>query len=376
MATLSTKSFTELVREQVTAIQGAVSGLVDLAIGSILRSIIEANAGAVGMWLQGMILQLLATTRAATSSGDDLDSWVGDYGLTRLPATYATGDVTFSRFTSSGQIVVPFNASIQTGDGEQQYVVAVDSGNSNYSETLGGYIMADAVGSISVPIEAVTAGAAGNAQAGQINTITTAIPGVDTVTNPLTFTSGEDAESDADLRVRFVAYLASLARATKAAIGYAISSVQSGVTYQLVENESYAGSADLGYFYAVVDDGSGSPGVEFLNSVANAIEQYRAFTIRYGVYAPVTVNATVVMTATIDTGYDATATKLLVQEALQAHINGLIIGEDLPYTRLAQVAYDASEGVINITSVTLNGGTSDLTATVKQIIKATSVTVN
>ena len=69
---LTTKDFSTIVSDMVTAIQGAAAVLVDLTIGSILRATVEANA-AVVLWLQGLILQLLATTRAATSNATDLD---------------------------------------------------------------------------------------------------------------------------------------------------------------------------------------------------------------------------------------------------------------------------------------------------------------
>jgi len=376
MTTLNTKNFTTLVRDQVTAIQGAVRGLVDLSIGSILRSIVEANSSAVGLWLQGLILQLLATTRAATSSGIDLDSWVADFGLTRLAAVFASGQVTFSRFTASGQVVIPINSSVETADGTQQYIVTIDTTNPAYSPSLGGYVLADTVGSINVLVTAVTAGTGANAQAGQINTITQALPGVDTVYNSLTFANGVDAESDSALRTRFIAYLASLSKATKAAIGFAITSLQQGLSYSLTENFNYAGAAQNGYFYAVVDDGTGTPPGSLITTVNNAIDAVRPFTSTFGVYAPSVVNVDTVMTATIAAGYDATATKALIASNVSTYINSLALGQSLNYTRIAQVAYDASPGVFNISGVTLNGATADITATNKQVIKSHTMTVS
>ena len=86
MATLETKDFDTLVEEQAAIVQGSSSrALLDFSIGSILRAIVEAYA-AVAMWLQGLILSVLSLTRAATSSGSDLDSWMADFGLTRLAA--------------------------------------------------------------------------------------------------------------------------------------------------------------------------------------------------------------------------------------------------------------------------------------------------
>lgn len=371
---ITNQDFTTLVRNQVTAIQGASKVLVDLTVGSILRAVVEANA-AVILWLQGLILQLLAITRAATSSGADLDSWVGDFGLTRLAAVAASGQVSFARFTPSQQAVVPVGTTIQTGDGAQQFAVTLDTTNPAYSASLGGYVLAAGVASINVPVAAVTAGAGGNVSAGQINTLTQALPGVDTVSNAAAFTNGVDAESDAALRIRFIAFVASLSKATKGAVGYAITSLKQGVIYTLVENQQYNGTTDYGYFYVVVDDGTGSPGSTFLSNVANAIDAVRGVSIRFGVFAPVVVTANAGMTITTAAGYDHNAVVALVVAALRSYINALTLGQTLTYSRLAQVAYDASPGVTNVTAVTLNGGTADVTATSQQVIKAGTLTV-
>lgn len=365
---INTQTFTALVRGAVAAVQGASSALLDFTVGSILLSVTEAFAG-VAQWLQGLVLQVAAITRAATSSGSDLDSWVNDFGVTRLAAVSASGSVTFSRFTSTSQALIPVGQTVQTLDGSQQYAVTVDTTNSAYSASLFGYVLAAGVSSITVPVVALVAGSAANALAGQIGSITAAIPGVDTVTNVLTFTSGADAETDAALRLRFVAFINSLSRGTKAAIAYAISNVQPGLTYALVQNQTYAGATQYGYFYAVVDDGTGSPSTALLNSVAAAIEATRAFTVTYGVFGPTVENASVSFTAAIAAGYDPAATKALAAAAVQAYINALPLGSSLPYTRVAQVAYDASPGITNITGLLVNGATSDISATAQQVIK-------
>ncbi|WP_454763387.1 baseplate J/gp47 family protein [Cupriavidus campinensis] len=163
-------------------------------------------------------------------------------------------------------------------------------------------------------------------------------------------------------------------------IRYAVTSLKQGVTCALVENETYAGVVQMGYFYVVVDDGTGAPGSTFLATVANAVDAVRPFTSSFGVFGPVLVGASVAMTCAIAPGYDAAATKALVVTALKTYINSLPRDATtqvmtLPYSRLAQVAYDASPGVVNVTGVTLNGGAADLVATAKQTIKWSSVTV-
>ena len=77
---LNLRTFDAIVTSAAAAVQGAATQVLDLTVGSVLRAILEANAG-LGLWLQWSILQLLQTTRAATSTGADLDSWVGDFGM-------------------------------------------------------------------------------------------------------------------------------------------------------------------------------------------------------------------------------------------------------------------------------------------------------
>jgi len=65
----------------------------------------------------------------------------------------------------------------------------------------------------------------------------------------------------------------------------------------------------------------------------------------------------------------------LVQAALTVYIQGLGLGVSLPYSRLAQVAYDASPGVMNVTGVTLNTATADVTATAQSRVIPGTMTV-
>lgn len=375
MASLNIKSFATLVSDQVTAMQAKAAGLVDLAIGSILLAIAESNAG-VATWLQQLIVNLLVTTRAATCSGEDLDSWMADFSFTRLSAVQATGQVTYSRFTATNQALIPVGSGVTTTDGTQAYSVIADTTNSAYDSTQSGYVIAAGVSSLSVPVQADTAGAAGNAQAGNITVISGSIQYVDTVTNSTTFFNGEDAESDDDFRARFVLWIASLSKATKAAIGYALSSMQNGVTYTLTENYAYNGTAQPGYFYAVVDDGSGTPSSTFISQAYAAIDAVRGFTITFGVFPPTVVTANVVMVITTDSSGDHTTIVAMVQAAIQEYIASLSLGQLLPYSKLSNIAYGASSLVTNVSSVTLNGSTSDLAASGKQVIRAGTISVS
>jgi uncharacterized phage protein gp47/JayE len=377
---MQTYSFTEIVQNFATAVQGRAAKLIDFSEGSTLLSIGQAMAG-VALWFQGMILALLAVTRAATSSGTDLDSWFADFGFTRLAANASSGQETFSRYTPTNQAVIPVGttATVQSADGSVQFAVIADTTNSAYDATQAAYVIPAGQASVNVTVQCLTAGAAGNVAAAAISDLVVSISGVDYVTNANAFTNGYDAETDAAARTRFILYLAGLSKATLAAIGAAILSVKQGLTYKIIENQTFSGTSQTGLLTVVVDDGTGAPSSDVKNSVASAVESTRAAGITYGVYGPTLLSAIVVMNITTSTATDAPAHSTVtatVQAAILAYINSLAMGSSLKYSYLATIAYGASSYVTNVTSWTLNGGTADLTASGVQEIKTTSVTVS
>src|SRR3954452_7990670 len=103
---LSLKTFSQLIEDMGAMLQSSATALVDISVGSVIRAIFEANAS-VALWMQWLILQVLQTTRAATSSGSDLDSWMMDFGLTRLPASPSSGTDIFFCFANSLSSVLP-----------------------------------------------------------------------------------------------------------------------------------------------------------------------------------------------------------------------------------------------------------------------------
>jgi hypothetical protein len=64
---LQVQDFTTLVRNMAASVQGSAIALIDLTTGSVLRAILEANAS-LALWLQWLIVQVLAQTRASPQS--------------------------------------------------------------------------------------------------------------------------------------------------------------------------------------------------------------------------------------------------------------------------------------------------------------------
>lgn len=375
MATLQPRSFSAIVQMIAAGVQGRARTVLDYSIGSTLRAIAEGHAG-VALWIQGLILKLLLTTRASTSSGADLDTWVNDFGVFRLAAIGASGYVNFVRFTGSETTpFIPVGATVETADGTQAYAVVADPGNPIYSTGQFGYTMPAYTTSVTLPVKALAAGYATNAMAGSVSVLTSGLVGIDEVMNPADLLGGVDAESDQALRVRFQFFIASLSKATAAAIIYAVKSLQFGAQCTLTEFETYEGVANPGFFYATIDDGSGVPTTELLTAAGAAIQEVRPLTVQFAIFPPVIIYVTVTMRLVSFDGYDHNDVIGNVGIAVRDYINTLQLGESLSYTKIMQVAFNADPGVQDIIEYRLSGGVSDIVAANKNVIKTNQVTV-
>lgn len=372
---LSLQTFSTLVQNAAASVQASAAQLLDLSVGSSLRAILEANAS-LGLWVQWLILQVLQATRAATSTGGDLDTFLADYGVARLPATAATGTVTFGRFTALTGAVVPVGALVRTADGSQTYAVVADTTNAAYSLASGGYVVAATQPTVDAPVAAQTAGSAGNVVAGSVVQLVTAIPGVDTVVNAAGFSGGIDGESDAAVRARFQNFLATRSQATAAAVAFAVSGVQQGLTQVLQENIDESGAPRAGHFVLTVDDGSGAPSTMLLQSVQQAVDAVRPLGSTFSVHPPQIVTVNIGLTMVAAAQVQRAQAIAAVTAALTAYVNALPVGASLGTARVAQLAYDASPLVAAVSAIALNGGTSDVVPPPTGVIKLGTVVVS
>lgn len=128
--------------------------------------------------------------------GGDLDDFCALFGITRLPAQRAQGVVTFTRpndqFASTTALVITGGTQVVAQTNPMIYV-----------QTTVASVMSPGQLTADVPVQAVTAGPAGNVAAGMLTTVATAISGITSVVNAQPLTGGAAAESDADLRTRF-----------------------------------------------------------------------------------------------------------------------------------------------------------------------------
>jgi hypothetical protein len=384
--TLNLKSLTTLVSNQVAAIQASSATLIDFSVGSVLRAVVEANAG-VGMWLQSMILNVLAVARLATSFGADVDSFIADYfnngqGMQpRLAAAVSNGTVTFSRYNFTQSAFIPAvggnlpAAQCQSGDGTQTFNVVPNAGNSYYNATLNGYVVPAATQSVTVSVQSVGTGAATNVIAGAITRILTSMSNIDYCSNTYALAGGQSGETDAAVKARFVLFMLGLSRGNLYGIESALANMNVSIAYKVVDQYQVDSVFTPGFFYVVVDDGSGSPPTSFLNAASSAINTYRALGIQFAVIAPTLTNANVNMTLVTAPGYTHLTVAAQASALITQNIQALGLGNALPYSLVSYWAMGVP-GVVAVDSYTLNSGTADLAANPQVRYMPSTITVS
>lgn len=370
---LSLKSEAQIVNDQIAAWAAAVGVTPVFQSGDALLALFQANAVSLD-FIQALIQTVSLLTRLATSTGSDVDSFVADYGLTRLPAVAASGSVTLTAAVApNAPVTIALGTVVQTLGGAIQYTLVADTTQAAYSSAAGAYILPAGQTSITATAQAGVAGAASNVAANALTQFGSGVAGINTVTNASAIASGVNAESDAALRTRFVSYLASLAKATKAAIGYAISSYQLGLTYTIQENISVAGVYTPGMFIVTVDNGTGSPPSSLLTALQAAVDAVRPIGSVFLVQGPTVLTASIAFIVTPATGYSKATLDGAAGAAVTAFVDGLAMGATLSFTGLAAAIWNSAAGIANVTALTINGGTSDIVPTAAQVVRLGSL---
>lgn len=193
------KQYDQIVSDMMADLAAKGTKLTDLNPGSVIRTILEVSAAKFdeGHYLAEQILNLFFIL---TTSGQYLDQRVAERGVTRLAGTKASGPVSASRSTPApfGQLI-PSGTTFETTDTTVQVKTTADA-TLNQGDTT-----------ITLQMEAVSVGKAGNLQTGTaLKQVGVAVSLIETVTvDAPGLTGGSDAESDTDLRQRYLAVVRS-----------------------------------------------------------------------------------------------------------------------------------------------------------------------
>lgn len=355
---LPTKTFTGFVADMANALANGTTKVTNLRAGSVAYAFIRAVA-ANAIALQQMLVAWSNVTRLSTSFGNDVDTFVGDYGLTRLTAVATTMPLLLNRSITGVELDIPLGGIVQTAINGVQFTLIGDTNQPAYDPVRNLYVFGSTQNQIQVLIQALIPGSAGNVAPGTVTQMVAGLVGVNSVTNPLQGVNGADKESDSALKSRFVRYLRSLRTSNKDSIDAAVESVQPNLSYKTIQYQHFDGTAFPAGFTVVVDDGTGNASTPFLNAVYAAVDAVRAGGIEFEVHAPNNVTANVDVTVNVATGGNLPLTQANVTNAIKAYIQGLGVGVLVSYVDLGNVIQN-TPGVFSYSGLLINGQTADL----------------
>lgn len=165
---------------------------LDTTIGTPVRKIIEAFAEVIAEGeLDSRLLDYQYDIDA--KSGPALDDMLALFGFYRHPPRRATGTIIFERQTPAEQdISIAPGTQVATLDSPAVIFYTVVPAVLNVGSTV-----------IEVPVQAVTGGTSGNVPAGAVRRWINPIGGINSMSNPMAFTGGTEAETDEQFRTRF-----------------------------------------------------------------------------------------------------------------------------------------------------------------------------
>ncbi len=360
MASFQTKRFISIVASMVNRIRGTTSTITDFSIGGVARTIIEAPAQEIDQLYQEMVAGLLQAIPVATYR---------TFGFGLLPASYASQYLLVSIGVQAGPVLIQAGTSFTTPGSSVSYASSADvtiaAGNT----------------SCDIPVIAGTVGAVGNLPAGSAFTPAQLPAGFVSAVNTVAFTSGADAETEPQRKLRFNGFISSLARGTVDALYYAANYLtyltdangfrtEQVVSSNVVEPFLLDSTKPTGLVNVYLFNGVGGTSGALVAQAQNVmlgtrtagkkVAGYKAAGVVVVCYAATEQVVTPSATLTAATGYDHGALAAQVTAAWSAYILALPIGAPCILAELTDLAMNIT-GVANLV---LAAGQSDTSAPV------------
>lgn len=285
---------------------------------------------------------LLNISFADTTYGSYLDMRASELGLTRYPAIKAIGELTF---TGTNGISIPVGTQVRTDAVDPVYFVTTGAG------TI-------ASGTVTVPAEALVAGASGNVGAGYITVTTGNITGVTAVTNADAFYDGSDVETDAELLVRYYERVRTPATSGNAAQYKSWAKSVAGVSDAKVF-PIWNGNGTVKV--VLLDDDKTAPTSTIVTNAATYIESVRPIGATVTVVGATEVTIAVSATVTLAAGATLSQAQASATTLITNYFKELAFTD--PVVRLSKVGNVLLDSpyILDYSNLKLNNATSNVT---------------
>lgn len=266
-----------------------------------------------------------------TATGEQLDSHGALRGVARRGAAHATGTITFSRY-----LPLSFDLVIPAG------TVCATSGSSPLEyETLEQAILSAGSLNVAVPTQAVQSGAAGNVASGRINTLSSSLTGINTVTNKTPFSGGREQESDGEYRSRVLLAYQNLPNGTNAAYYRDIALSCPGVgSAGVVPKKDGANTVGV-YIWGE----AGAPDTATISRLKAEYDRLREVGVTVSVQAAAQSAVNVGLRMKLPDGMDFGHGKELAESAIAAYFAGLSVGSPVYLAEIERAVLNAVPAV-------------------------------
>lgn len=320
------KDFASITASIVNLMRSTTKKITDFNVGSVARTLIEAPAAEMDELYQQMLIGLREAIPVSVYNSFDFQ---------RRPASPASGLIRVTVSSAAVPLLVPSGTSF-----------SVTGGSSSYLSTEDVTIPAGAT-FIDVPVAAAVPGSAGNLPSGSAFTPDGGIDRFVSASNLSAFVSGFDEETDDERKLRFNAYISSLARGTNAAIRYGLSlssvydangnEIERVVSSSIIEPWLSDANQPVALVRCYIHNGVGGTSAALVSRAreviygyydanGNAVPGWKAAGVNVEVYAAIeqAVNVTGVLTAAA--GYSKPDLVAQAAQQVYSYLQGLEIG--------------------------------------------------
>ena len=177
----------DITQRMIAYVAGTSQGQTDFTVGSRIRTFLEASAQELEELYYQLWNGLQSSAQSAIYDG---------FQFPALPASPASGTVTFGRAVAAGQdYIIPAGTTVATRGSS--------SAPSLQFVTVAAVTLAAGQTSVNATVQAAQPGSASNVVAGAVSYIVSSVSGIETVTNAAGFSNGNDAETDSQRAERF-----------------------------------------------------------------------------------------------------------------------------------------------------------------------------
>lgn len=359
---LGIKSFEEMTDDTLQAIVDSKVGITNTAVGSVVRTIIEAILENVDVsnYYAAYVYDALSID---TATGDDLDGLISIFGITRRQPTKAVGVVTFSTGDEpyAYDISIPYGHEISTRQGSDGVI---------YTYLVNEEDVILPAGQTSIDVE-VIAEASGHQYipAGALSVMGKSIIGIASAVNNAEINGGDDIESDESVRYRTKEYAISFGKATDNALKIAIEGVDGVIRCSIIDLYDGPGTSA-----AVIVPEVLPPTDDVVNEINKVIAETKAAGIKVSIIYPAIKDIDINITLTTS-DIDSSA----ILEVISNYVNSLGVGQTFVIKQMERKILNVVD--VNIIEnddidITTISPATNITCESDEIIRVNSVTIN